>query len=392
MKIEFHEDEFLRDIGANQPQSNGHVGINGQTAPKKPRLPPDTKPFEFTLAAGISIEPKDFLIDGFLGRYEVSAWYGPPDSAKSVVLVHAQACVAAGLEFCGRGVAQGPCLYVAAERGAIIRRRVLGWCKEHGLPDIPLAVVDHAIDLRTGRVDTDRIIATAYALASQCRQPVAWINFDTYNRILAGGDENSSKDAGAVLASIDRIHRETNAHVSLVHHVPVDRTDRMRGHGLILGGVDQTNRITKDEMVRVEVDKANDLVDKPVVGFTIRSVTIHFNEETGVETTAPVLLPTETTPTRSKTVPRKLSDKQRLAIDALNESLSSVGTAAPAGLLLPSSTIVVPMETWRKEIFARGIIDKDDTSPRETFRRLKNQLHARNIIASMNELVWKVYP
>ncbi len=33
------------------------------------------------------------------------------------------------------------------------------------------------------------------------------------------------------------------------HHVPVDQTDRMRGHGLTLGAVDQANRITKDAVV-----------------------------------------------------------------------------------------------------------------------------------------------
>jgi hypothetical protein len=247
-------------------------------------------PFPFVLARDITLEPKQFLIDGFLGRHEVSAWYGPPDSAKSVVKVHAQACVAAGIEYCGRRVMQGPCLYIAAERGAIIKRRVLAWCREHAATEIPLAVVDHAVDLRTGKIDADRIIATAQELGSRCGQPVVWIAFDTLNRILSGGDENSSKDMGAVMASIDHIHRETAAHVSVIHHVPVDRTDRMRGHSLTLGAVDQSNRITKDGLVRVEVDKANDLVDKPTFAFEITSVTLHSDQETGTATTAPVLV------------------------------------------------------------------------------------------------------
>jgi AAA domain len=349
-----------------------------------------SKPFDFVLAGNISIEPKDYLINGFLGRYEVSAWYGPPDSAKSVILVHAMACVAAAVVFCGRGVAQGPCLYVAAERGAIIRRRVLAWCKEHGLPDIPLAIVDHAIDLRSGKVDTDRVIATAAELARQCKAPVAWINFDTYNRILAGGDENSSKDAGAVLAAIDRIHRETNAHVSLVHHVPVDRTDRMRGHGLILGGVDQTNRITKDEVVRLETDKANDLVDKPAFAFTIKSVSIHIDEETGVETTAPVLLEMEAAPAHNKTAPRRLTDRQVLAIKALEESLFEFGKAAPASLQLPATTMVVTLELWRKTMFNKGVLDKEAANPRKDYERIRDQLHARQIIGVLNDLVWRV--
>jgi hypothetical protein len=36
---------------------------------------------------------EEFLLEGFLGRHAISPWYGPPDSAKSVVKVHAQACV-----------------------------------------------------------------------------------------------------------------------------------------------------------------------------------------------------------------------------------------------------------------------------------------------------------
>jgi hypothetical protein len=52
---------------------------------------------------------------------------------------------------------------------------------------------------------------------------------------------------GAVIASVDRIYRATAAHCSLVHHVPQDRSDRMRGHGSVLGAVDMTVRITRDE-------------------------------------------------------------------------------------------------------------------------------------------------
>lgn len=380
-----HEADITEAIslaaGREQPRqnANGGGGDGANTA----------KPFPFTLAKNITLEPKKYLIDGFLGRHEVSAWYGPPDSAKSVVMVDAQACVAAGIEYCGRHVMQGPCLYVAAERGAIINRRVLAWCRERELPDIPLAVVDHAIDLRTGPIDTDRIIATAEELGRACKQPVVWITFDTLNRILAGGDENSSKDMGAVMGAIDRIHRETRAHVSVIHHVPVDRNDRMRGHGVTLGSVDQTNRITKDDCVRIEVDKANDLVDKPAFAFDIKSVTLHVDQETGTETSAPVLVPLEVQPTR-RAPSRKLSDRQRLALAALDECTISVGNAAPASLQLPANIIVVPLTAWRDELHSRGVIDSDAKNPRADFKRVSESLQARSLIGVRGDVVWKV--
>jgi hypothetical protein len=54
----------------------------------------------------------------------------------------------------------------------------------------------------------------------------------------------------------------------------------MRGHGSALGAVDQTNRITKETTVRIEVDKANDLVEKPTFDFEIKSVDLDFDAET----------------------------------------------------------------------------------------------------------------
>src|SRR5260370_36469795 len=128
-------------------------------------LPKATR-FRFVLAKDITLEPKQFLIDSFLGRHETSAWYGPPDAGKSTVIVDAGAHVAAGLAYCGRTIMQGPVLYVAAERGAITKRRVRAWCLDHDLDDIALAVVDHAVDLRTGKIDADRIIATAEAMTA----------------------------------------------------------------------------------------------------------------------------------------------------------------------------------------------------------------------------------
>ena len=97
------------------------------------------RPFPFKLAKDIKVTPKQYLIEGFLGRHEVSAWYGPPDAGKSTVTIDAACHVAAGLLYCKRAVEQGAVLYVAAERGAIVKRRIKAWCKEHGRDDIPLA-------------------------------------------------------------------------------------------------------------------------------------------------------------------------------------------------------------------------------------------------------------
>src|SRR5262245_32238234 len=285
----------------------------------------EIKPFPYVLPRDITLVPKAFLIDGFVGAAEISAWYGPPDGGKSVVALDAGCHVAAGLEYCDRRVTRGAVLYIAVERGAVVQRRVLAWCRHHNLTDIPLAVVAEMIDLRTGSLDADRIIATARAFEDEAwGLPVAWIIIDTLNRALAGGDENSSKDMGAVIVAVDRIQRATGAHCSLIHHVPVDRTDRMRGHGSVLGAVDLTVRITKDDKtVTVEADKANDLVEKPRFAFRFESVELASDGDT--TTTAPVLLPCDAParPIRPKSGPKSRAD--RTMRDAITEALDTTG-------------------------------------------------------------------
>src|SRR5262249_62203048 len=85
------------------------------------------EPFPYVLPRDITLVPKPFLIDGFVGAAEVSAWYGPPDGGKSTVALDAGCHVAAGLDYCGRPVMQGGGVFIAAEQGARVKRRGLAW-------------------------------------------------------------------------------------------------------------------------------------------------------------------------------------------------------------------------------------------------------------------------
>jgi hypothetical protein len=86
---------------------------------------------------------------------------------------------------------------------------------------------------------------------------------------------------------------------------------------------------------------------------------------------------------------RRLTDRQRLALDALLESAASVGEAAPASLELPAGTIVVSISAWRDELYAKGVLDRHAKSPREEFKRVRQQLQARGLIGLRDELVWR---
>jgi hypothetical protein len=247
--------------------------------------------YKFTWARAITFEHKEYLIDGFVCAAEFSAWYGDPDSGKSTGILHGGASVASGRPFQGRSILNpGPVLYVAAERGGVTKRRIMAWQKHFQVTDLPLAVIDDAVNLRTNMVDAQRIVAACEAMAKECGRLPVWIILDTLNRVLAGGDENSSMDMGSLIKAVDYIMRATRAHTSLVHHTPLNK-DRMRGHGSVLGAVDMTAQVKKDgAIVQIAADKGNDLPDKPEFEFQFQSVDLGVNPRTGFMTTAPVLV------------------------------------------------------------------------------------------------------
>src|SRR5262249_11235403 len=236
-------------------------------------------------------------------------------------------------------------------------------------------------------------IATAKAFAQAGGLPVVWIIIDTLNRALAGGDENSSKDMGAVIAAVDRIQRATGAHCSLIHHVPVDRTDRMRGHGSVLGAVDLTVRITKDDKtVTLEADKANDLVEKPRFAFHFESVQLASDGENA--TTAPVLVPCDAParPSRSKPGPR--SRAEQIMREAIAEALDTTGQdiRVRGGPIVRAATV----GQVRQQFTKRYVVEDDDPkkvgeAKRKAFNRALAKLSAEFGAGehSLDQWIWR---
>jgi hypothetical protein len=331
----------------------------------------DGGPFDFMLAKDIVLEPKLFLIDGFVGQKEQSAWFGPKAAGKSAVMIDLSCHIAAGRPYCGRNVTRGAVLYLACERGAVVKRRIKAWCIEHGIDDIPVAVVDAPLDLRTNKLGAGKIIATVQALAEHAGLPVVMIVVDTTNRALAGGEENSSKDIGALIASIDMIYRATGAHCALVHHTPADRTDRMRGHGSLSMALDLTVAIVRehDGTVLVTTDEANDLADNPQFRFAFKSVLLPVEPPT----TAPVLLPVEQTIAKPKVSrPKGKPARSILALrDALLEAFERYGVNTQInGYTLPAITLDQLDTEFSKKYLAKG---KDDVKLAEAKRSAFNR-------------------
>ena len=89
-------------------------------------------------------------------------------------------------------------------------------------------------------------------------------------------------------------------------------------------------------------------------------------------------------------VNRRLSDRQRLALDILVDCAVDHGKPPPVAFGLPSGLSAITIDIWRDELFARGVIDRDAANPREDFRRIRSGLAARKLIGERDSLIWRV--
>jgi hypothetical protein len=306
---------------------------------------------------------KLWLVHGLLGQGEASAVYGQPGSGKSVLIEDMALHIAAGRDWHGKPGQRGAVVYVALERRKLVERRARAFGKKHGLDDLPFAIVGGVYDFR--------IPATATWLADICAQvarltgeKVVLIVIDTLSRALAGGDENSPKDMGAIVTATAQLQEATGGHVLWVHHMPHDG-DRMRGHGALLGAMDTTLHVCKAGTGRTAtVVKANDSEEGECITFDLESVQIG---EDG--TTAPVVIAINQTRGRSVANEPKLKGNQQTMFAILH-------SAGSAGMTI---------EQWNAEAREAGI----GLKRRPDLYDLRTQLKSKGLVREYGER-WSV--
>jgi RecA-family ATPase len=288
----------------------------------------------FTLYRDLTLgETKEWLVKGLLGHGEASAFYGKPGDGKSVLVQDLCMHVAAGWPWHDRPVRRGAVVYIALERRKLVERRALAFRERRRIPDVPFAIVGGVYDFRDPRTAA-RIVEIARKVEEETGEPVVLIVIDTLSRALCGGDENSPKDMGAIVNASGLLHQGTGAHILWVHHMPLEG-ERMRGHGALLGAMDTTVHVVKADRIRTAtVVKANDSEEGASVAFTLESVTIGVDSD-GVETTAPIVMPTEPSAVRASTEPRLsrnqqtmfsiLHDAKHLTLEQWNEKTREAG-------------------------------------------------------------------
>jgi hypothetical protein len=285
----------------------------------------------FPLEMYASIEPDligQWRIKHLLPRTGLAVIFGPPGCGKTFFVLSLAIHVAAGRDFAGRKTAAAGAVYVAAEAGGGVRKRVAGIRQEMGLPDdLPFGLVTVVPDLGKLDGDADALIAAIKASGVEFNVVV----LDTLARVIPDADENSSRDIGLFIANADRIARELNALVIVVHHSGKNASSGMRGSSALHGAADTELEVSLANGVRTaRVVKQKDAEGEAAFTFRLRTVTVGTDEDGDPVTTCVVDELAEAGQDRTPIVKTDMSGRTptglRLFMSSLDKALADAGS------------------------------------------------------------------
>lgn len=332
-------------------------------------------------------KPKPWIIKGVIAMGETSSWIAPPGKGKSTLLTDIAIHVGGLPEWRGYRVKQrAGTVYFALERANLVERRLAAYKRRDSLGSLPIAVAGQVIDLMN-KGCVPAIVDAINRAQDKFGFLVGLAVFDTYSKGIAagGGDENQARDQNIAIANLRRVIDQTGIHIATVGHTGKDESKGERGSNAKQADIDLEVQIRGDDLKSVVVTKANDQDHGELTNFKLEPYELGTDEDGDPIRT--FILGRDVAETAAALAKRNLSDRQRLALQALANCYSG---PAPAELQLPGGIQVVATDRWRDELFSRGILDKTASNPRTDFQRIRHQLAAKGLIGERNDLVWLV--
>lgn len=329
--------------------------------------------FSDMLAAPVA---PNWLLRGYLNTDTLAMLYGESTAMKSFVALDMGLCIAAGLEWHGVKVSNpGPVAYVAGEGGSGMRARVRAWAKEHNVTtEIPFYTLPEPTEMLDSQ-DLDALIAGLEDI-KQRQGELRLVILDTLARTFGGGDENSSKDMSAYVATLDRLRVKFGCAVLVIHHSGLQEKNRARGSSVLRAALDWEMFLEKRDDVRVlTVTKSKDHEAPLPMGFKPKSIGIGWRDpDTDCELTSCVLELTEDCP---RFRGPKLKGAKRVALDALKG--------------LKGTSNRVHIDDWRKEAYRLGVSESlDRKSLEKAFSRAVSSLLDTNHVGVSDGYYWPI--
>jgi len=184
-----------------------------------------------------------WLVKGILPAESIGMLFGGSGTFKSFIALDAGLHIAHGMPWLRKKTRQGPVVYIAAEGGSGLYKRILAWHRQHRIKDwrsTPFYVVPVALDLQA---DAWRVVEAVQALGVQ----PAMVVVDTLSQTYAG-EENSANEVAAYLRELGARFRSLwQCAVMLLHHSGHLATERPRGSSAMRANLDWMFGVFRDE-------------------------------------------------------------------------------------------------------------------------------------------------
>jgi len=364
-----------RAVGWEEPEAMRHQRIAAMfedlgDAANDASEPQRRTAFTFYTAHEFALlPPPTWRVHELLPDEGVGFIYGASGSGKSFLALDLAAAVTKGAPWRGRAAIQGRVVYVAAEGGQGMTKRLRGYERRHErLPDALVLTID-APDLRR------RETCAAFAAAVKAAGGAALVIVDTLARTIPGASENDAADMGCVIDNAIGIGRELHALVLLVHHTGKDESREERGWSGLRAAVDVSLKVQRSVGqaggARVAiVAKSKDGEDGAEFPFRLGTVNL------GDTTTCVVDHLADPDPRAARADPAaKLTGHPRRAFEAVTR-LTANGAAAPVDLVIDDIASKEAFDAGATD--ARGKPKKDRR--RERTKRALDSLRDRGLI------------
>lgn len=221
--------------------------------------------------------PVDWFIKTVLPRADLGVLFGASGSGKTFVALDMAMAIARGVPWRGHRVKRARVLYVGAEGGGGLGKRIKAYCRKHSvkLEDVDLSVMYAAPNFmdREDIADVQRAIVAAGGFDL--------IIIDTFAQVTPGANENAAEDMGRALANARALCEASGAMILLVHHAGKDASKGSRGWSGIKAAADFQHEVLRHEngLREIHLEKLKDGEDGLRWAFELETVELGFDED-----------------------------------------------------------------------------------------------------------------